>query len=129
MLAGMTWSGDQLKSVIPILRMYDVPATKRFYLDYLGCSLVHADGEGDRPIYLIFSLGPIRLHLSSHNGDGTPGTTVLFVTDELDALHAELGKKGYPFMNPGIEPAPGGGREMTLIDPASNHLRFYEPTA
>jgi hypothetical protein len=33
----------------------------------------------------------------------------------------------YPFLNPGIEPAPGGGREMILIDPAANALRFYQP--
>jgi Glyoxalase superfamily protein len=40
-------------------------------------------------------------------------------------LHAELHAKDYPFLNPGIEPAPGG-REMQLIDPFSNRLRFFE---
>lgn len=29
----------QVTSVVPILRMYDVAATIRFYVDYLGCSL------------------------------------------------------------------------------------------
>ena len=76
---------------------------------------------------MIVALGPVRLHLSSHHGDGTPGTAVLVVTRDLDGLHRELAAKGYPFMNPGIEPAPGGGREMIVIDPASNWLRFYEP--
>ena len=29
----------QVTSVVPIPRMYDVAATIRFYVDYLGCSL------------------------------------------------------------------------------------------
>jgi hypothetical protein len=45
----------------------------------------------------------------------------------IDALHTELGKRGYPFFNPGIGHGPGGVKEMQLIDPASNRIRFYEP--
>jgi catechol 2,3-dioxygenase-like lactoylglutathione lyase family enzyme len=123
----MTSAAADVRHVIPVLRMYDLAATRRFYVDYLGCSVVSQTGEPDGPIYLILALGEIRLHLSSFPGDGTPGSVVLFVAHALDALHAELGTKGYPFMNPGIDPAPGGGRQMTLIDPASNSLRFYEP--
>ena len=117
----------QVLSVVPILRMYDVTATIRFYVEYLGCSLDWRDGDGDRPVYLQVSRDGIRLHLSSHHDDGTPGTAVLVVVRNLDALHAELHKRGYPFLNPGIEPGPGNGREMQLIDPASNRIRFYEP--
>jgi len=114
-------------SVVPILRMFDVAATIRFYVDYLGCSLDHQDGAGDRPVYLGVSRGGMELHLSSHHDDGTPGTAVLVVVRNLDALHAELHQRGYPFFNPGISPGPGNGRQMQLIDPASNRIRFYEP--
>ena len=123
----MTWSADDVRAVVPVLRMYDLAATRRFYLDYLGFSEVHQTESGDRPVYLVVALGPVRLHLSSHHGDGTPGTTVLIVTGELDALHATLAAKGYPYMNPGIDPAPGGGRQVVVLDPAGNELRFYEP--
>jgi hypothetical protein len=51
---------------------------------------------------------------------------VLIETRGVADLHAELRGKGYPFLNPGLEPGPGGGREMQLIDPASNRLRFFE---
>ena len=112
--------------VVPILRMFDVAATKRFYLEYLGCTLDWESGEGDRPVYLQVSRGELVLHLSSHHDDGTPGSAVLIETRAVDALHAELGAKGYPFLNPGVGPGPGGGREMQLIDPASNRLRFFE---
>jgi catechol 2,3-dioxygenase-like lactoylglutathione lyase family enzyme len=119
----------KIRSVVPILRMYDLAATTRFYVDYLGCSLDWQDGEGDRPIYLQVSRGPLRLQLSSHHGDGTPGTAVLVEVGDVGALHAELRQRGYPFLNPGIEPGPGDGRELVLIDPASNCIRFYEPAA
>src|SRR5579872_3653323 len=32
----------------------------------------------------------MRLHLSSHHDDGTPGTAVLVVVRNVEALHAEL---------------------------------------
>ena len=119
----------QVASVVPILRMYDVAATIRFYVDYLGCSLDWQAGDGDRPVYLQVSRGGMTLHLSSHHDDGTPGTAVLVEVRNLDALHAELHQRGYPFLNPGIGPGPGNVREMQLIDPASNRIRFYEPTS
>jgi hypothetical protein len=115
-----------VREVVPILRMFDVEATKRFYVDYLGCFLDWQDGEGDRPVYLQVSRGELVLHLSSNHDDGTPGGAVLIEMRGVDELHSELRRKGYPFLNPGIEMAPGGGREMQLIDPASNRLGFWE---
>ena len=117
----------QVISVVPILRMYDVAATIRFYVDYLGCSLDWQDGDGDRPVYLQVSREGMRLHLSSHHDDGTPGTAVLVVAGDLGALHTELHQRGYPFLNPGTGPGPGHGSQMQLIDPASNRIRFYQP--
>jgi catechol 2,3-dioxygenase-like lactoylglutathione lyase family enzyme len=118
--------GASIQPAVPILRMFDLAATVRFYVDYLGCTLDWQDGEGDRPIYLQVSRGDMVLHLSSHSDDGTPGTAVLIEIDDVDSLHKELHSKDYPFLNPGVGDGPGKGREMTLIDPASNRLRFYE---
>lgn len=121
--------GITFSAAIPILRMHDVAATKRFYLEYLGCTLDAQDGGDDRPSYMKVSRGELRLHLSSHHDDGTPGTAVLVVTSGLADLHAELAAKDYPYLNPGLEPGPaGGGLQLQLIDPASNRLRFYEPS-
>jgi catechol 2,3-dioxygenase-like lactoylglutathione lyase family enzyme len=114
-----------LHAPIPILRMFDVEATKRFYLGYLGCQLDWQEGEGTAPSSCRYRVGPLVLNLSSHHGDGTPGTAVVVFTDDLEDLHAELKGKGYPFMSPGIEPH-GVGREMALLDPASNQIRFFQ---
>jgi extradiol dioxygenase family protein len=118
----------ELSAPIPILRMHDVAVTKRFYLDYLGCALDWEEGEGDRPVYMQVSRGGLVLHLSSHHDDGTPGSAILVTTRGVAALHGELRQRDYPFLNPGLEPGPGGGTELQLIDPASNRIRFYERT-
>ncbi|MGA8634844.1 MAG: glyoxalase superfamily protein [Candidatus Dormiibacterota bacterium] len=114
------------RQVVPILRMFDVAATLRFYCEYLGCQVDWQEGEGDRPIYVQVSRDDLVLHLSSHHGDGTPGTAVYIETKDAVSLHRELHAKGYPFLNPGFDPY-GAGRALTLIDPASNVLRFFEP--
>jgi hypothetical protein len=111
---------------VPILRMFDVATAKRFYVDYLGCTLDWQYGEGDGPIYMQVSRGDLVLHLSSNHDDGAPCNAVLIETRGVEALHRELHGKDYPFFNPGLGPAPGGGREMELIDPSSNRLRFFE---
>ena len=116
---------DSFSRVVPVLRMFDFEATQRFYCDYVGCALDWREGDVGSPIYLQVSRGNLVLQLSSHHGDGTPGTAVVVYTDDLDALHGELQAKPYPFLSPGIE-AHGAGRVMTLIDPASNLLRFFD---
>jgi ribosomal-protein-alanine N-acetyltransferase len=84
--------------------MFDVDATRGFYLDYLGCTLDWQEGEGARPVFMEVSRGQLVLNLSSHHDDGTPGSVVLVEVDDIDSLHAELHTRGYPYMNPGIEP-------------------------
>ena len=62
----------------------------------------------------------MRLHLSSHHDDGTPGTAVLVEVRNIDALHSELPKRGYPFFNPGIAMVRGAsGRcsSLTCLQP------------
>jgi catechol 2,3-dioxygenase-like lactoylglutathione lyase family enzyme len=112
--------------LIPILRMFDVDATRRFYVDYLGFELDRREGDGDGPVFMQVSREDVHINLSSHHGDGTPGAVVIVVVDAVDGLHAELHAKDYPFMKPGIEPR-GIGREMTVLDPASNQIRFFQP--
>ena len=114
--------------VVPVLRMFDLGLTTGFYVDYLGCAIDWQEGDGTGPTYLQVSRGDLVLHLSSHHDDGTPGTAVLIHTRDVESLHAELHSTGYRFLLPGIAPH-GAGREMTLIDPASNRLRFFERPA
>ena len=113
------------RPAVPILRFYDLAATLRFYVDYLGFALDWQEGDGERPTYLQVSRDDLVLHLSSHHDDGTPGTAVLVETRGVEALHPALRPSRYPVMLPGLE-GHERGREMTVIDPASNRLRFFE---
>lgn len=71
------------------------------------------------------SRGRVRLHLSEHHGDSTPGAGVLIGTPDVDALHAELAGRDYPYANPGVETVPWG-RVLTVVDPFHNRLVFHE---
>lgn len=116
-----------LSPAIPILRIFSEEKAREFYLDFLGFGLdwEHRFADG-APLYAQVSRAGLVLHLSGHHGDATPGSTVFVRTDDIDALHAELQARRYPFSNPGIEQA-GWGRVLEVIDPFGNRLRFCGP--
>ncbi len=64
-------------TVIPVLRMYDIAKTREFYLDWLGFGIdwEHRYGE-NFPLYMQVSKDGIKLHLTEHHGDCTPGSKV-----------------------------------------------------
>lgn len=114
-------------ATIPILRMFDIAATRDFYVGYLGLEIAweHRFGEG-MPLYMEVRRGALQLHLSQHHGDATPGSAVFLKMDGVDALHAELKAKAYGFARPAIETAPWGARTLTVLDPAGNRLFFND---
>jgi uncharacterized glyoxalase superfamily protein PhnB len=69
----------------------------------------------------------LRLFLSEHHGDGSPGAHVRIDVQGVKELHDELSAKGYRYMNPGIREQEWGARELVVIDPFGNHLAFSEP--
>lgn len=117
----------ELKSIIPILRIFDEEKAKEFYLDYLGFQVDWEHRfEADMPLYVQVSRGPIALHLSEHHGDCTPGAAVRIGVEDLQALHRELADKSYRSSRPGIHEKPWGLTEMALTDPFGNRVIFYE---
>lgn len=116
----------QLAPAIPILRIFDEAAARRFYVDYLGFSWDGAHRHApDLPIYAFVSRGALRVHLSGHHGDGTPGSAVMVPVSDAAALLADLRRRGHPGQNPDIEDLPWG-RQVALTDPFGNRLLFLE---
>lgn len=114
-------------ATIPILRVFDREKALEFYRDYLGFDLAWEHRfEPDLPVYMEVTRGGLRLHLSEHHGDGTPGTIVYVSVEGLDGLERELAVKGYSRLRPGVEETPWGSRCMELIDPFGNRLRLDE---
>lgn len=119
----------QLSQAIPILRIFSVDKAKEFYLDFLGFQLdwEHRFGD-DFPLYAQVSRSGLKLHLSEHHGDATPGSAILVPIDDVDALHKELTERQYRYAKPGVEDA-GWGRQLQVKDPFGNRLCFIQQEA
>jgi catechol 2,3-dioxygenase-like lactoylglutathione lyase family enzyme len=116
--------------VTPILRIFDIAKADEFYLGFLGFSVDWDHRFDDNaPLYRQISRGGLMLHLSEHHGDGTPGTRIRIAMRGLDAFHRQIIAKDYRYMRPGLETMPWGVREVGVVDPFGNWLRFWEPIA
>ncbi|APW60053.1 glyoxalase superfamily protein [Paludisphaera borealis] len=113
---------------VPILRIFDIEKAKEFYVGFLGFKVEWEHRyEPTMPVYMQITRDGLTLHLSEHHGDCCPGSTVYVRAKGLDAYHAEITSKGYPYMRPGVEETPWNTRELMVIDPFGNRLRFGEP--
>jgi catechol 2,3-dioxygenase-like lactoylglutathione lyase family enzyme len=117
----------QALETIPLLRIFDVARARDFYVGFLGFQIDWEHRFDDAaPLYQQVSRGGCVLHLTEHHGDCTPGSTVFVRLTGLDAFRAEVTATGYGFMRPHIETMPWGTRQMEVIDPFGNRLRFNE---
>ncbi len=109
-----------LEPAVPVLRIYDLAKAMEFYVDFLGFRL---DWEHryapDLPVYAQVSRSGVKLHLSQHYGDGTPGAVVYIRVDDAPALLGELHAKQASF----ARPAPNA-LQADITDPFGNVLRF-----
>lgn len=118
----------ELRTAIPILRIFSVDKAKEFYLGFLGFTLdwEHRFGE-NFPLYAQVSRGGLALHLSEHHGDACPGAAVMIMMQGIDAYHREMTATDYRYAKPGIEEEPWGARTIKVTDPFGNRLTFAEP--
>ena len=118
------------KHVIPILRIFDVEKAYEFYRDFLGFNVdwEHRFHVG-APLYAQVSRGNLKLHLSEHHGDASPGSTVFVWMRGIEAFHRELIGKAYKYNRPGLEDAEWDAKMVQVYDPFGNKVRFSEPHA
>ena len=73
-----------------------------------------------------FERDSVIFHVSTFPGDGVSGGGVAtFVVEGIDALHAELTARGVAIDFEPIDQS-WGNREMYLLDPDGNSIRFIE---
>jgi len=117
----------RLKRAVPILRILDERKAKEFYCDFLGFKIDWEHRfEPNTPLYMQVSRGDIVLHLSEHYGDGIPGAALMVVVTGIEEFHRELSRKKYKYFRPGVELRPWNAKEMGVIDPFGNRIRFTE---
>lgn len=117
----------RLGVAIPILRMFDVERTLAFYVDFLGFTVAWEHRFADHaPLYLEVQRDGVRLHLSEHHGDATPGSAVIIEVADAAALQRDLVGRDYRYARPGLEQQ-DWGLTVTVGDPAGNRVIFLQP--
>lgn len=110
--------------VTPQLRSTNWTRTRAFYEDGLGFHVQWKHRfEPGLPVFAQVSRDGLSLFLAEHSGDCQVGGAAYIVVDDLDALHREITARGVR----GDEPpqgTPWGTREMCVMDPDGNRLRF-----
>ena len=112
---------------VPIVRIFDEARAREFYVGWLGMNIdwEHRFHDG-APLYCQVSLGRLKLHLSEHSGDASPGANAVVYMTGVEAWQQSLIAKDYKYNRPGLE-RQDWGLECTVIDPFGNRLRFLEP--
>lgn len=114
------------EAAVPIVRIFDIAKAHEFYLGFLGFSVDWEHRFGEHfPLYTQVSRAGLRLHLSEHAGDATPGGNMCVYMKGIRAFHAELSARHYRYMKPGLEDE-GTRLELEVIDPFGNRIRFME---
>ncbi|HEV7406331.1 MAG TPA: glyoxalase superfamily protein, partial [Chthoniobacteraceae bacterium] len=104
-------------SLVPILRIFDLEKALGFYVGFLGFEeTFRHQFDPEAPFYLGLLREGVRLHLSEHFGDASPGTHVKIEVVDVEALCQELNAKRYRHSRPGWQDQSWGNREMTIAD-------------
>lgn len=113
--------------IIPIFRIFDIEKAHSFYVEFLGFKMdwKHQFAE-NMPFYYQVSFDNVVLHLSEHHGDSSPGSAIRIKINDLKSYHSLLSEKEYSYSDPAIEKTPWNTIELTVIDPFSNRITFYE---
>jgi predicted enzyme related to lactoylglutathione lyase len=112
--------------VTPQLRSTNWARTRAFYEDGLGFRVQWEHRfEPGFPVFAQVSRDGLSLFLTEHTGDCQVGGAAYIVVDDLDALYREIMERGVHVDEP-PESTPWGTREMCVMDPDNNRLRFAE---
>jgi uncharacterized glyoxalase superfamily protein PhnB len=119
-----------LQHAIPVLRVTNSTAAEDFYCSGLGFQRTFCwpPTEQSEPRYFGVNRDGVELHISSFPGDGTPGTTVFVLVDDVDLLHRELLSNGVHIDTAPIDQT-WGTREMFVKDADRNCIRFASRSA
>lgn len=114
-----------LGKAVPVLRVSNAELSVAFYRDRLRFRVewVHQTESGS-PRFVSITRGDTRLFLTEHP-EGAAGALVYVYTTEVDKLAAGL-RAANVTLEYGPVDQPWGMREIAIVDPDGNHLRFGE---
>jgi glyoxylase I family protein len=126
----------QVRGMAPLLQVFDMPTSIRFYCDLLGFEIVSSDGKPAPHFdWVWIRLADVDLMLNTaYEGDRRPpepnpariaaheDTGLFFSCPDVDAAYADLHAKGVNAEAPTV--APYGMKQMYLRDPDGFVLCF-----
>ncbi|GGI21469.1 bleomycin resistance protein [Oxalicibacterium faecigallinarum] len=112
------------QTVIPQLRMTNAKVSVPFYVDGLGFKVdwTHQFEPGF-PLFVQLTREGQTIFLTEHKGDAQVGGAVYFLVPDVDTCHRQFEAKNTPVNQPPID-TPWRTREMVVVDPDGNRLRF-----
>jgi hypothetical protein len=119
--------GFEIRSAIPVLRMFDEAKAKAFYLDYLGFEIDwESRFSATAPLYLQIHLGDAILHLNGHATQDAPISEVNIPVLGLQKYCDYLIAKGADYPKPvAVDPRyVGRNTDVNICDPFGNWLVF-----
>src|SRR5512145_986978 len=110
--------------VTPQLRSTNWKRTRAFYEEGLGFRVEWEHRfEPGFPVFAQVTRDSLSLFLTEHAGDCQVGGAAYIVVDDVDAFYREITARGIKVSDPPSE-TPWGTREMCVVDPDGNRLRF-----
>jgi glyoxylase I family protein len=121
----------------PLIQVFDMPASLRFYRDLLGFEVVQTSSPGDDFDWGWLRLGGANLMLNTaYERDDRPAApdparvaahedTILYFGADPDAVYAHLRGRGIALEPPKV--APYGMKQVGLRDPDGYGLCFQQP--
>jgi catechol 2,3-dioxygenase-like lactoylglutathione lyase family enzyme len=128
------------RGLTPLIQVFDMPASIRFYRDVLGFAVVTASGPVPNCGWVLLRRHTDEIMLNTQfEDDDRPAspdgprqtahrdTCFYFGCDDLDAAYAHLQANGVAAERPSI--APYGMRQLYFMDPDGFNLCFQHPVS
>lgn len=112
------------QTVIPQLRINNADRSLKFYEKGLGFVVDWKHQfDPELPLFMQLTRNEQTIFLTEHSSDCEFGAAVYFKVPDVEQCFAEFTSLGIAIAYPPID-TPWGTREMLLIDPDGNRLRF-----
>ena len=115
-----TSSGSGVQAIVPVLASLNLAETLQFYTARLGLAALLEMAN-----YLILQRDGCELHFWPCNDRHIAENTSCYVRGDTVALHADFTARGLQLAPPIVQL--WGMKEMYVIDPHGNLLKFGEP--
>ena len=128
----------QVRGMAPLIEVFDMPASLRFYRDKLGFKVTGDSGQGSESGWVMVELGEetIMLNTAYEKGerpespdparvDAHSDTCIYFGCPDIDGAYEHLKANGVACEPPAV--APYGMKQLYVVDPDNYKICFQWP--